>query len=126
MEEAMPQQTAAMKSIERKIETIKKKILNLGGMHPGSLSKQYNICGNPTCRCKDPENPRKHGPYYQLSFVHRGKSSSRFIKKEFVPDVKAHLSNYKKFKQLVDDWKGLATDLAKMRFDEAKKIKEKA
>lgn len=112
---------ATINSIERSIEKVKQKIVNLGDMHPGSLSKQYNICGNPNCRCKDPENPKKHGPYYQLSFVHKGKSTSRFLKKEIVPEVRRHIANYKKFKLLVDDWKGLATELAKMRIDEAKK-----
>ena len=112
-----------IKSLEGKIRKIKQKIFDLGDMHPGSLSKQYNICGTPSCRCKDPENPQKHGPYYQLSFVHRGKSSSRFIKKEYVPVVKRHLDNHKKFKLLVEEWKGFATDLAKLLIDETKKTK---
>lgn len=107
-------------SLESKIERIKQKIFNLGDMHPGSLSKQFNICGNPNCRCKDKENPKKHGPYYQLSFVHRGKSSSRFINKEYVPEVKRQLANYKKFKALVAEWKDFATELAKLRIDDAK------
>lgn len=111
----------SIKLIEKKIESIKKKLLNLEDMHPGSLTKQYNICGKAGCRCKDPDEPKKHGPYYQLSFVHRGKSTSRFIKKENVPDVKRHLAAYKKFKMLVDDWKGLAAELAKLKIDEAKK-----
>ncbi len=114
---------ATTKSIEKKIAGLKEKIMMLGDMHPGSLSKQYNICGKATCSCKDLENPKKHGPYYQLSFVHKGKSTSRFIKKENVPEVRRHLAAYKKFKLLVDEWKVLATELAKLRIDEAKRKK---
>ena len=114
---------ATIKLLEKKIEKIKQQITALGDMHPGSLSKQFNICGNPKCRCKDPDNPKKHGPYYQLSFVHKGKSTSRFINKEYVTEVKRQLANYKKFKLFVNEWKELATDLSKIRINEAKNKK---
>ena len=75
-------------STEKKIETSKKKLTALGDMRPGSLSKQYNVCGNPTCRCKDPDNPKKHGPYHQLSYTHKSRSKSEFVKKEDLAEVK--------------------------------------
>ena len=43
---------------------------------PGSLAEHYNVCGKARCRCKDKVNPRKHGPYYRLSYSLRGKNSS--------------------------------------------------
>ena len=104
-------------AIEKQIDRIKTQLLNLGDMHPGSLSKQFNICGSPGCRCKDPVNPKKHGPYYQLSFVHQGKSSSRFIQAEDVPEIKRQVANYKKFKALVASWKILAAERAKLKMD---------
>ena len=55
----------------KKIESIKQKIIELEEMRPGSLSKQYNVCGTPNCKCKDKEKPQKHGPYYQLSYTHK-------------------------------------------------------
>jgi len=48
-------------------EQIKAELAALGEMRPGSLSRQYNVCGKPNCRCKDPQNPQRHGPCYQLS-----------------------------------------------------------
>ena len=51
---------------ERTIERITNKVSRLGPMLPGSISEQWNVCGKPDCRCKDPKKPRKHGPYYQL------------------------------------------------------------
>lgn len=92
-------------------------------MHPGSLSQQWNVCGNPICKCKDYENPKKHGPYYSLSFAQRGKSTTRFIKAEFVDQIEQQIENYKVFKALMNEWKAVATDLAKMRMDDQKKIK---
>jgi len=81
-------------------------------MRPGSLSRQYNVCGKPGCRCKDPEHPRRHGPYYQLNYVYRGKKTSKFIRQEALPRVRAELASYKKFRRLIEEWIGLALALA--------------
>lgn len=110
-----------IKALKKKIDITKKKLLALGDMHPGSLSQQYNICGTPNCKCKDPDNPKKHGPYYNLSFVCNGKSTSRFIKPEFVQDITRQIQNYKEFKRLVNEWKTFAAELAKLKIDLAKK-----
>lgn len=114
----------AITALEKKILSIKNQLLSLGDMHPGSLTEQLNICGNPKCKCKDPENPQKHGPYYNLSFVLKGKSTSRFIKSENVAEIKKQVANYKKFKLLIEEWKTTAAILAKMKIDEAKKNKQ--
>ena len=53
----------------------------MGDLRPGSLSTQYKVCGSPGCRCKATP-PIKHGPYYQVSYTRKGKSSSKFVKKE--------------------------------------------
>ena len=41
-----------IQSLERQIEKIKRELLDIGDLRPGSLSRQYNVCGNPTCKCK--------------------------------------------------------------------------
>jgi hypothetical protein len=80
-------------------------------MHPGSLSEQYNVCGKPSCRCKNPRRPRKHGPYFQLSYTWRGKSSSRFVRPERVAEMRHKVDNYKQFRELVNEWVDLAVEL---------------
>lgn len=72
-------------------------------MRPGSLSKQYNVCGNLACRCKDPVKPKRHGPYYQLSYSRRGKSKTEFIRKEMAPRIRRELKNYKRFVKLREE-----------------------
>ena len=104
-----------VRALGKRIETIKKKLAALGDMRPGSLSKQYNVCGNPTCRCKDPENPKKHGPYYQLSYTLKGRSKSEFVKMEDLEAVKQQLKNYQQFKKLTADWVDLSLELASLR-----------
>jgi len=85
---------------ERKINRIKAAINDLGPILPGSISQQFNVCGTPHCRCKDPDNPKKHGPYYQLSFTVQGESSSLFISKKDVAEAKRRVKRFRKFKQL--------------------------
>ena len=84
-------------------------------MRPGSLSRQYNVCGKPGCRCKDPKHPRRHGPYYQLNYVYRGKKTSKFIRPEVLKQVQAELANYKMFRRLTEQWIGLALNLAQVK-----------
>ena len=82
------------------IERIKAQILDLGPVLPGSLSEQWNVCGSPKCKCKDPKHPRKHGPYYQVSYTLRGKSSSLFVKSANVPEARRRIQRYEEFKKL--------------------------
>ncbi len=86
---------------ERAVERLKKKILDLGPMLPGSISKQYNVCGKAGCKCKDVNNPVKHGPYHQLSFTLAGKSSSFFIKQKDLSEVRRRIKRFQAFKQLI-------------------------
>lgn len=101
-------------TLQRQIEKTKGDLAALGDLRPGSLSTQYNVCGSPGCRCKATP-PIKHGPYYQVSYTRKGKSSSKFIKKEDLPTVRKQLKNYERMKLLMDRWIELATELSNLR-----------
>ena len=79
---------------------IKTKLLGLGPVLPGSLGKQWNVCGTPGCKCKDPKQPRRHGPYYQLSYTLQGRSSTVFVKPQDVAEVRRCIRRYAQFKRL--------------------------
>ena len=79
---------------------LKQQLLNLGPVLPGSISEQWNVCGTPGCKCKDATNPKKHGPYYQLSFSIGGRSSSMFIRKEDVVEARKCVKRYGEFKKV--------------------------
>jgi hypothetical protein len=85
---------------EKHIEQLLGRIMALGPLLPGSISEQWNVCGTSGCACKRTKNPVKHGPYYQLSFSVKGKSSSMFIKKEDLAEAWRRIERYKKFKAL--------------------------
>ena len=107
--------TSAIQKLEQRIQQIKAELAGLGEMRPGSLSKQYNVCGKPNCRCKDPQNPQRHGPYYQLSWFHRGKSTTQFIRSPLLPQVRAQIATYNQFRKLTDQWVNLALRLAQAK-----------
>ena len=109
------------RQIQHQIEAVKKQLAELGSMHPGSLSEQYNVCGNPGCRCKDPNDPQRHGPYYQLSYTWRGKSSTRFVRQEGVAKMREKVSNYKRFRELVNECVDLSLELEQAERAQAKK-----
>ena len=106
-----------LNNIQKKINKIKEELISLGELRPGSLSKQFNVCGKPNCRCKDPKNPQKHGPYYQISYTRKGKSTSIFVKPEAVNDIKKQLGNYKRLMELIDQWIDLAIEHSKIKLD---------
>ena len=105
----------SVQTIEKKIQSLKAQLLALGRMRPGSLSPQYNVCGKLGCRCKDLQNPRRHGPYYQLNYVYHGKKKSQFIRRENLNTVRVEVATYKKFRKLTDQWIGLALQAAQLR-----------
>jgi len=75
-------------------------LLNEGPLLPGRIKKQWNVCGMSGCRCKDSDDPRKHGPYFQLSFTLAGKSTSMFVKEQESEDMMVLTERYRRFKAL--------------------------
>ena len=106
------------RALDAKIARIKATLAALGDLRPGTLSLQYNVCGKPACRCKA-RPPRKHGPYYQVSFTWQGKSQSQFVRREDVPAVRRQLRNYQRLRSLVDHWVAVALELSRLRLTEA-------
>ena len=95
--------------IEKRIEKIKQELLNTGQMRPGSL----------TCQYRNPKD--KAGPFYQLSYTHKMKSRTEYVRPEFVSQIRKQVSQYKRFKELVEEWIELAIQHSKMQMDRAKK-----
>lgn len=106
--------------LERKIDQIKKRLVDLGDLRPGALSEQYNVCGNPGCRCKS-NPPQKHGPYYQLSWTRHRKSTTRFVRKPEVRTVCSQMKNYERLQSLVDQWIEASIELCDLRLKLAAK-----
>jgi hypothetical protein len=107
--------------IERQIEQIKRALLTLGAMHPGVLSKQYSACQKPGCACVDLVNPKKHGPFYQFSYAHAGKSTPHFERPGNVTQIKKELAAFKRFRTLTQKWVSLELALSQLRLEQARR-----
>ena len=113
-----------VRTLERRIERIKQELNALGDLRPGHLSEQYNVCGSPRCRCKaDP--PQKHGPYFQLGWTRKGKSTTRFIRKPNVPTIKAQLENHQHLQTLVEQWIDAAIELCDLKLEQARSASDR-
>lgn len=102
--------------LKQEIESVKQQLLELGPIHPGSISSQYHACGTPSCRCHDPVNPKKHGPYNKLTYSHGGKSTCRFVRPESVEELQQRLDNYKTFRELTARWVELSVQAGTVEF----------
>ena len=103
--------------LQRQIDKIKRDLVQLESLRFGSLSKQYNVCNTPGCRCKISPS-HKHGPYYQISYTRKGKSSTRSVKREDLPEVKKQIRNYARLRDLVARWGDLATELSELQLQQ--------
>ena len=72
--------------VMEEIERIKRKLVSLGPLSPGSLSKYK--------RSRD-------GAYYQLTYNHAGKGHTEYVHEENVESALQELENYRKLRELV-------------------------
>jgi hypothetical protein len=83
----------------------RKQLLALLGNSPpvlrGSLRKHLNRCGNPACRCHDPEQPVLHGPYQYLSHRYQNRTQTILLTKSKLPHAQAWTANYKRLIQTI-------------------------
>ena len=113
----------SLEEMEARVAQIKKAIAGLGALRPGSLTEQYNVCGNPTCRCKDRKDPRKHGPYPQLAYFYRGRHTTQFVRQDELAAVKEQLANGQRLRALVAEWFEKATEIARLRRASTKPVR---
>lgn len=72
----------------------------IGPMRPGTLTQQY----------KDPA--AKTGAYWQLSYTHRMRSRTRYVRPDDLADLRLQLANFKRFRRLVDRCVDLSVRIA--------------
>ena len=88
---------------ERTIRTLFARMANLGAMRPGTLSVQYR-------------NPKeKKTPFNQLSYTHKSKSRSEYVRPENLTTVRMEVETYKKFRLLVDEITTLSLEASRLR-----------
>jgi hypothetical protein len=83
-----------------RFKALKREILMLGYVRPGSLVRRLMPCGNLACRCMRPP-PRLHGPYYQWTYKVAGKTRTVRLSAEQARLCQEWLRNHRRLKRLV-------------------------
>ena len=94
--------------IEQRIDRIKRTLMEIGPMRPGSLTRQY----------KDPQHHA--GAYWQISYTRRMKSRTEYVRREWVKDLRRQIATHKRFKHLVDQWTDLSIEHSRLTMRIAK------
>jgi Na+/phosphate symporter len=112
-----------MSKFKKKIREIQKELNSLGLMLPGGIGTQWYSCQKKGCKCMDSENPKKHGPYHQLSYRIAGKSSTMIIKDKDLKLAQKFIENHQRFKELSKELLKAHVDLIRNEgFNKSKKI----
>jgi hypothetical protein len=91
-----------IQQIEQRIDRIKRALLEIGPMRPGSLTRQY----------KDSQN--RTGAYWQISYTRRMKSRTEYVRQECVKEFRRRIAAHKRFKRLVDQWIDLSIEHSRL------------
>ena len=91
-----------IRQIEQRVDRIKKALLEIGPMRPGSLTRQY----------KDPQH--RTGAYGQISYTRQMKSHTEYVRKEYVKEVRRQTVTHKRFKRLVEQWIDLSIEHSRL------------
>ena len=91
-----------LEKIETQIEEIKRELLAIGEMRPGSLTRQHR-------------KGCTRGEYYQLSYTHRMKGKTEYVRAKFAAMVRTQIATFHRFRKLNDRWVRLAIIYAQVK-----------
>ncbi|MBI1748831.1 MAG: hypothetical protein HYR55_19930, partial [Acidobacteria bacterium] len=63
----------------------------------------------------------KYGAYWQLSYPHRGKGKTEYIREAFVAQVKIETANFTRYRKLFDRLIKLSIELSRLKMAAGKK-----
>lgn len=95
--------STTLSTMEKQIARIQRALAELGPMRPGALGRQY----------KDPKE--KRGGYWQISYTHRMRSRSEYVRTEHLSSVRAELANFRKFRRLTERWIDLSLEVSRQK-----------
>jgi hypothetical protein len=101
--------STSLKRLGGQIEELKRELLTLGPMRPGSITQQYRL------------PKKKERPFYQISYTHHMRSRSEYVRPENLAALRKETANFKRFKQLVARWAHLALAASQLRVRHATK-----
>jgi hypothetical protein len=87
-------------------QAAKVRLAEIGFTCEGSLVCRYRSCNNPNCRCVDPE--QRHGPLWQLSWKHSGRTVSRLLPADDAVLYREWIANRRALEAILDEMRDLS------------------
>ncbi len=91
-------QDKELEKMEARLREVQSALATLGPMRPGTLSQQF----------RQPKTGE--GAYWQLSYTHRNKSRTEYVRPAEVAAVRQEVAEYQRFKALTARWVDLALE----------------
>jgi len=98
-----------LEQTEERIRKLMQELMALGPMRPGSITRQYRL----------PKEKKR--PFYQISYTHRMRSRSEYVRSENVAALRKETANFKRFRKLIDRWVDLSLKASQLRIKDAAK-----
>ena len=83
-----------IQKLEQEFEAIKKEIASTSLIKKGSITRTYQSCRNPNCRCNKDSGSR-HGPYYLLTTKEKARTRTFSVPQDMLSEVESYMDNYK-------------------------------
>ena len=89
--------------IEKRIRQLKRRLADTGNMRPGTLGVQYR------------NSAERKIPFHQISYTHKGKSHSEYVRAENLLMVRQEIDTYKRFKAIITELLDLSIQASRFR-----------
>ncbi len=106
--------------LEAAREELRRRLLGIGDLRPGSVVEMYRRCGKPNCRCARP-GEQGHGPTLVLTHKEGGKTVTRSIPEEAADRTREQVAEYRRFRETVREFVAVSEALCDARLREATK-----
>jgi hypothetical protein len=95
--------TQSLREIEKRLRVLFEELSTFKDMRPGTLSVQY----------RKPQE--RKNPFHQLSYTHKGKSRSEYVRTENLQAIEREIKAYKRFRELSEEIVTLSIEASRMR-----------
>ena len=113
-----------VQELKQEFERIKKEIASIGLVKKGSITRTYQSCRNPNCRCnKDPRF--RHGPYYLLTTKEKARTRTFSVPQEMLSEVGSYMDNYNLLISKVKILEGISEKIIKLNITDYRKRDKK-
>jgi len=101
--------STSLQRLEEQIEELKRELLALGPMRPGSITQQYRL------------PKERERPFHQISYTHHMRSRSEYVRPENLAALRRETATFKRFRKLISRWVSLALAASQLRVRQAAK-----